>query len=57
MHDQLTEAIERAAEFGAPAKTFHVGPEAALDFGPGRDPFDGMTVTSWVTTATHWTAD
>lgn len=51
MHDdQLTEAVERAAEFGAPAKVWHVGPDVAVDYGPGRHPFDGMTVT-------HWTVD
>lgn len=48
MHDQLTEAVERAAEFGAPPKTFHVGPHAAVEFGTGPNPFDHMQVTAWV---------
>lgn len=47
MHDQLIEAIKRAAEFGAPPKTFHVGPDTAVEFGTGPNPFDGATVTSW----------
>ncbi|MGY3553392.1 hypothetical protein [Williamsia sp. R60] len=50
MIDQLTHAIERAAEFGAPPRTFLVGPDVAVDYGTGRHPFDGMTVT-------HWTVD
>lgn len=48
MHDQLTEAVERAAIDGAPPKTFHVGPDAAVEFGTGVNPFDHMQVTAWV---------
>ena len=50
MQDQLTEAVERAAEFGAPPKMFHAGPDATVEFGTGRNPFDRMTIT-------HWTRD
>ena len=49
-HDQLAEAVERAATEGAPAKTWNVGPDAEVEFGFGRDPFDGATFT-------HWTRD
>ena len=45
--DELAEAALRAAEYGAPPRTYHVGPDAAVAFGTGRNPFDGMTVTSW----------
>lgn len=47
MEDPIAEAVERAAEFGAPPKTFYVGPDAAVEFGTGPNPFDGMTVTHW----------
>lgn len=47
MHDQLERAVLDAAEFGAPAKTFEVGPDAAVDFGDGRCPFEHMTITHW----------
>jgi hypothetical protein len=50
MQNPLEQAITDAAEFGAPPKTFHVGLDAAVDFGIGRDPFDGATFT-------HWTRD
>ncbi|CAN5578950.1 hypothetical protein BH09ACT8_BH09ACT8_27160 [soil metagenome] len=50
MYDQLEQAIRHAAEHGAPPKTFDVGPDAAVEFGTGRNPFDGMQVT-------HWTRD
>jgi len=50
MQDQLEQAIRDAAEFGAPPKTFEVGEDAAVEFGAGRDPFDGMQIT-------HWTRD
>lgn len=49
-HDELAEAVKRAAAEGAPAKTWDVGPEVSFDYGTGRNPFDGMTVT-------HWTRD
>ncbi len=48
MHDQLTEAVERAAIDGAPPKTFHVGQDATVDFGTGPNLFDHMQVTAWV---------
>lgn len=44
----LERAIRDAAEFGAPAKTFHVGPDASVEYGSGINPFDGMQVTAWV---------
>lgn len=47
MQDQLAEAVERAARYGAPPKTFHVGPDAAVAFGTEADPFDGLTLTHW----------
>lgn len=47
MQDQLERAVLDAAEFGAPAKTFQVGPDAAMDFGNGANPFEHMTVTHW----------
>lgn len=50
MHDPIAEAVLAAAEHGAPPKTWHVGPDAAVDldaYSPGRHPFDGMTVTHW----------
>lgn len=51
MHDPLADAIQRAAEFGAPPKTFNVGPDAAVDFGTNaHNSFDGATFT-------HWTRD
>lgn len=48
MHDQLAEAVERAAIDGAPPKTFRVGPDAAVEFGIGPNPFDHMQVTAWI---------
>jgi hypothetical protein len=47
MHDPLEKAIRDAAEFGAPPKTFHVGPDATVEFGTGHNPFDGATFTAW----------
>ena len=47
-HDPIAEAAERAAEYGAPPRTFHVGPDAAVNLGTGGNPFDGMTVTAWI---------
>jgi hypothetical protein len=48
----LEQAVLAAAEdsIATPPKTFHVGPEAAVDFGADRNPFDGATFT-------HWTRD
>ncbi|MEB3031088.1 hypothetical protein [[Mycobacterium] nativiensis] len=38
-----TEALHRPQ-----AKTWNVGPDAAVDFGtPGRHPFDDTTITHW----------
>jgi hypothetical protein len=50
MHDQLAQAIRDAAERGAPPKVWHVGPDAYVEFGDGRNPCDGPTFT-------HWTRD
>lgn len=50
MQDQLTEAIERAAEHGAPPRVWTISPDAEIEYGTGRNPFDGMTIT-------HWTVD
>lgn len=47
MQDPIAEAVERAAEYGAPARTYHVDPDAAVEFGTGPNPFDGMTITAW----------
>uniref|UniRef100_A0AB39U1X3 Uncharacterized protein n=1 Tax=Mycolicibacterium phage Alyssa1 TaxID=3240801 RepID=A0AB39U1X3_9CAUD len=47
MQDLLEQAIRDAAEFGAPPKTFDLGADAAVDFGTGRNPFDGATFTHW----------
>lgn len=47
MHDPIAEAVVRAAEHGAPAKTYEVGPNAAVEFGTGPNPFEHMTVTHW----------
>ncbi|MBB2992146.1 hypothetical protein FHR72_003642 [Mycolicibacterium iranicum] len=47
MYDQLEQAILTAAEGGAPPKTFHVGPDAAVDFSSGGHPFDGLQITAW----------
>jgi hypothetical protein len=44
---KLAEAVERAAECRAPAKTWQVPESAELRFGNGHNPFDGMTVTHW----------
>lgn len=45
--NQLEKAVLAALEHGAPAKTWNVDPDAAVDFGTGRNPFDGMTITAW----------
>uniref|UniRef100_A0AB39U1X9 Uncharacterized protein n=8 Tax=unclassified Caudoviricetes TaxID=2788787 RepID=A0AB39U1X9_9CAUD len=47
MQDPIAEAAARAAEYGAPPRTFHVGPDADVDFGNGHNPFDGMVLTHW----------
>jgi hypothetical protein len=49
MQDQLTEAIERAAEFGGgPARVWTVPEDATVEFGDGTGhPFEGMTVSAW----------
>lgn len=49
MNDPIAEAAVRAAEDGAPPRSFDVGPDAAVTLG-GSHPFDGLTVT-------HWTRD
>jgi hypothetical protein len=47
MHDQLEQAILDAAERGSPPKVWHVGPDAAVEFGTGRNPFDGLVLAWW----------
>ena len=47
MQDQIAEAAVRAATEGAPAKVFDLGENFAVDFGTGRNPFDGSTFTVW----------
>lgn len=48
----LEQAIRDAAEFGgAPPKTFHVGPDAAIRLAEGT----GHLLTD--ATVTHWTED
>ncbi|MGE2737350.1 hypothetical protein [Mycolicibacterium vaccae] len=48
MTDRLTEAVKRAAEFGAPPKLWQVGPDAAVALGVDTgEPFDGITITHW----------
>lgn len=46
MHD-LERAALAAAEGGAPAKTYEVGPDAAVEFGTGPNAFEHMTITHW----------
>lgn len=48
MNDPLERAVQDAAEFGAPPKLWHIGQDAAVDFGPGPNPFDHLQVTAWV---------
>lgn len=45
--NQLEQAALAAAEGGAPARTYEVGPDAAVEFGTGRNPFDGMVLSAW----------
>ncbi|BBZ27866.1 hypothetical protein MMAD_21610 [Mycolicibacterium madagascariense] len=52
MYDQLEQAVLAAAESGAPPRTFDVGPDAAVEFGTGRNPFDGLQITAWDDVAT-----
>ena len=51
MTDPIAEAAERAAEFGAPPKTFHVGPNAVIQLAEGT----GHLLTD--ATITHWSED
>lgn len=46
-HDPIALAVEHAAQHGAPAKTFDVGPDARVEFGTGPHPYDGLTLTHW----------
>jgi hypothetical protein len=49
--DELTQAVVRAAEHGAPKRVWDVGADAVVNLGPHHGhPFDGLTVT-------HWTVD
>ena len=47
MNNLETAAVEAAINGGTPAKVFHVGPDAAVAYSNGANPFDGMTVTAW----------
>jgi hypothetical protein len=49
MNDPISEAVERAAEYGgAPAKTFHVGPDAAIRLADGTGHLlTDATITNW----------
>lgn len=49
MDDQLTEAISRAAEYGAPPGTFEIGPAAAIKLADGGigHLLNGATITHW----------
>lgn len=48
--NQLTEAIEAAAHYGAPPKVWHVGPEAAIELAEGTGHLlDGATIAHWST--------
>jgi hypothetical protein len=51
MRDPIAEAVERAAEFGAPAKTYEVGPDAVIRLAEGT----GHLLTD--ATLTHWSVD
>ncbi|MBM7458578.1 hypothetical protein [Rhodococcus coprophilus] len=46
--DALIDAAVRAAEHGAPARTWKVSPEAAVHLGSHHGhPYEGLTVTHW----------
>lgn len=47
MNDPIADAAERAAGHHAPPKVWHAGLDAAVEFGTGRNPFDGATFTHW----------
>lgn len=47
MYDPIAEAALEAAENSAPPKLWHVGPDAAVEFGNGPNPFDGMVLAAW----------
>lgn len=51
MHDQLTAAVQEAAEHGAPPKVLDVGPNAVFQLVEGT----GHILTG--ATITHWTRD
>jgi hypothetical protein len=65
MYDQLTEAVERAADrvvcgdYVAPPKVWQVGPDADIQFSdtPERQAYAGTTFTTWPKPDTHWTVD
>jgi hypothetical protein len=46
MH-QLQDIAERVAHEGGPAVVWPVGPDAQVNYGSGRNPFHGMTITNW----------
>jgi hypothetical protein len=46
--DPIAEAALRAAEEGyATPKSWHVRPDAVIEYANGWNPFEGMTVTHW----------
>ncbi len=49
MEDLIAEAVERAANYGAPPKTFHVGPDAVIKLAECT----GHLLTD--ATVTYWT--
>lgn len=51
MHDPIAAAAEAAAEGGAPAQVWHVGPEATIQLAEGT----GHLLED--ATITHWTRD
>ncbi|UEA58380.1 hypothetical protein LK459_17610 [Gordonia otitidis] len=48
MHDQLIEAVERAAEYGAPPRTWNVSPNAVFQLAEGAGHLlTEATITEW----------
>ncbi|MGW8815504.1 hypothetical protein [Gordonia terrae] len=48
MHDQLTEAVAHAAEYGAPPRVYEVGPNAVFEFAEGTGHvLNGATISHW----------
>lgn len=48
MNNQLSKAIETAANYGGPPMTFEVGPQAAIKLADSTGHLlDGATITAW----------